>query len=143
MSSSALLRLEALRKCNMDPNWANADLYRLLYKTDLYVVAYEKIKSAPGNMTPGTDGMTLDGFSMDVIGDIVATLRDESFQFKPSRREFIPKANGKMRPLGIPMVRAYCTPYQKPWGWRPCRWPSFASGRGSLSVSSPANQITR
>jgi len=47
MSSSALLRLEALRKCNTDPNWANADLYRLLYKTDLYVVAYEKIKSAP------------------------------------------------------------------------------------------------
>jgi len=56
MSSSALLRLEALRKCNTDPNWVNADLYRLLYKTDLYVVAYEKIKSAPGNMTPGTDG---------------------------------------------------------------------------------------
>jgi hypothetical protein len=48
MSSSALLRLEALRKCNTDPNWVNADLYRLLYKTDLYVVAYEKIKSAPG-----------------------------------------------------------------------------------------------
>ena len=54
MSSSALLRLEALRKCNTDPNWVNADLHRLLYKTDLYVVAYEKIKSTPGNMTPGT-----------------------------------------------------------------------------------------
>ena len=105
MSSSALLRLEALRKCNTDPNWVNADLYRLLYKTDLYVVAYEKIKSAPGNMTPGTDGVRLDGFSMDVIDDIVATLRDESFQFKPSRREYIPKANGKMRPLGIPSPR--------------------------------------
>jgi len=51
MSSSALLRLEALRKCNTDPNWVNADLYRLLYKTDLYVVAYEKIKSAPGSRT--------------------------------------------------------------------------------------------
>ena len=86
MSSSALLRLEALRKCNTDPNWVNADLHRLLYKTDLYVVAYEKIKSAPGNMTPGTDGVTLDGFSMDVIDDIVAALRDESFQFKPTRR---------------------------------------------------------
>ena len=38
MSSSALLRLEALRKCNTDPNWVNA-LYRILYKTDLYIVA--------------------------------------------------------------------------------------------------------
>ena len=142
MSSSALLRLEALRKCNTDPNWVNADLYRLLYKTDLYVVAYEKIKSAPGNMTPGTDGVTLDGFSMDVIDDIVATLRDESFQFKPSRREFIPKANGKMRPLGIPMIRAYCTPYQKPWGWVPCRL--FDSGlvHRPFSASSPAHQHT-
>ena len=46
MSHSALLRLEALRKCNTAPNWVNADLYRLLYKTDLYIVAYEKIKSA-------------------------------------------------------------------------------------------------
>src|SRR5262249_56259257 len=105
MSSSAPLRLEALRKCNTDPNWVNADLHRLLYKTDLYVVAYEKIKSAPGNMTPGTDGVTLDGFSSDVIDDIVAALRDERFQFKPSRREYIPKANGKMRPLGIPSPR--------------------------------------
>ena len=90
MSLSALLRLEALRKCNTTSNWVNADLYRLLYKTDLYIVAYEKIKSAPGNMTPGTDGVTLDGFSMDVIEDIVTTLRDEGFQFKPSRREHIP-----------------------------------------------------
>ena len=75
MSSSALLRLEALRKCNTDPNWVNADLYRLLYKTDLYVVAYEKIKSAPGNMTPGTDGVTLDGFSMGVIDPQAAEAR--------------------------------------------------------------------
>jgi retron-type reverse transcriptase len=112
MSHSALLRLEALRQCNTDPNWVNADLYRLLYKTDLYIVAYEKIKSAPGNMTPGTDGVTLDGFSMDVIDNIVTTLRDESFQFRPSRREYIPKANGKMRPLGIPMVHSYCTSSQ-------------------------------
>ena len=112
MSPSALLRIEALRKCNTDPNWVNADLYRLLYKTDLYIVAYEKIKSAPGNTTPGTDGVTLDGFSRDVIDDIVTTLRDEGFQFKPSRRESIPKANGKMRLLGIPICHSYCTSSQ-------------------------------
>jgi hypothetical protein len=39
MSPSALLRLEALRKCNTASNWVNADLYRLLYKTDLSSVA--------------------------------------------------------------------------------------------------------
>jgi len=56
-------------------------------------------------MTAGTDGTTLDGFSYAVLGDIIRSLRDESFQFKPARREFIPKANGKMRPLGIPSPR--------------------------------------
>lgn len=105
MSTTALKRLEALQKCNADPAWVNADLYRLLYKDDFHVVAYEKIKSAPGNMTPGTDGATLDGFSQQVVRDLVSALRDESFQFKPSRREYIPKANGKMRPLGIPSPR--------------------------------------
>ena len=62
MSSSALLRLEALRKCNTDPNGVNADLYRLLYKTDLYVVAYEKIKSAPcrtGSKCPSAESATV------------------------------------------------------------------------------------
>jgi hypothetical protein len=85
------------------------DLYRLLYRPELYELAYERIKSKPGNMTAGSDRKTLDGFSFQVITDLLERLRDESFQFQPARRIFIPKANGKQRPLGIPMVRAYCT----------------------------------
>ena len=122
MDYKALQRLEALRKLNADPTWVNRDLFRLLYKPDLYAVAYEEIKSQPGNMTAGVDGMTLDGFSNDVIQDIIKKIQNESFQFKPAKRTYIPKTNGKMRPLGIPMVHAYCTPYQEPWGWIPCRW---------------------
>ena len=83
----------------------NFDLYRLLYRPELYVVAYERIKPKPGNMTPGTDGTTLDGFSRTVIADLIESVRDESFQFKPARRTYIPKANGKTRPLGIPSPR--------------------------------------
>ena len=56
-------RLEYLRKANRNRHWINDDLYRLLYKADLYILAYERIKSKPGNMTPGPDGETLDGFS--------------------------------------------------------------------------------
>jgi group II intron reverse transcriptase/maturase len=105
MENQALTRLEALRKRNADRDWVNSDLYRLLYKPDLYEVAYEKIKSSPGNMTAGTDGTTLDGFSYQVITDLIGNLRDETFQFKPAKRVFIPKANGKMRPLGIASPR--------------------------------------
>jgi group II intron reverse transcriptase/maturase len=105
MSSDALHQLEALRKRNAVASWVNRDLYRLLYRTDLYEVVYEKIRSEPGNMTAGADGQTLDGFSLKTINGIIESLKDESFQFKPANRVYIPKANGKMRPLGIPSPR--------------------------------------
>jgi group II intron reverse transcriptase/maturase len=105
MSASALDQLEVLRKRNADRSWVNQDLYRLLYKPDLYEVVYEEIRSDPGNMTAAADGETLDGFSYKSIAHLIESLRDESFQFKPARRTYIPKANGKMRPLGIPSPR--------------------------------------
>lgn len=101
MSSDDLERLEVLRKKNADPNWVNGELYRLMYKKDLYVVAYERLKSSPGNMTPGADGSTLDEFSLGVIERIVSQMRAESFKFSRARRVHIPKANGGKRPLGI------------------------------------------
>jgi len=102
MENQALARLEALRRHSAARGWVNFDLYRLLYRPELYELAYERIKSRPGNMTAGSDGVTLDGFSFQVITDLIASLRDESFQFQPARRIHIPKANGKQRPLGIP-----------------------------------------
>jgi group II intron reverse transcriptase/maturase len=77
-----------------------------MYKEDLYIVAYERIKSKPGNMTPGTDGATLDGWSLQTIQKIIEEMRNEQFQFKPVRTEYIPKPNSnKMRKLGIPSTR--------------------------------------
>jgi len=104
MSQTISERLEYLRKANSNRQWKNDDLYRLLYRVDLYILAYERIKSKPGNMTPGTDGETLDGFSMETIQTIIEEMRTEQFRFKPVRTTFIPKANGKMRKLGIPCV---------------------------------------
>jgi group II intron reverse transcriptase/maturase len=76
-----------------------------MYKEDLYILAYEQIKSKPGNMTAGMDGETLDGFSLEAIREIIHDMRTEQFHFKPVKTTFIPKANGKMRKLGIPCVR--------------------------------------
>jgi group II intron reverse transcriptase/maturase len=105
MSQKTLERLEYLRKSNSNRQWINNQLYRLMFKEDLYIVAYERIKSKPGNMTAGTDEETLDGFSLEVIREIIDEMRTEQFQFKPVRTTFIPKANGKRRKLGIPCVR--------------------------------------
>src|SRR5437588_6738309 len=98
-------RLEYLRKANRNRQWINDDLYRLLYRADLYIIAYERIKSKPGNMTPGTDEETLDGFSLEAIREMIREMKAEQFRFKPVRQQFIPKPNGKMRKLGIPCVR--------------------------------------
>lgn len=103
--SDGLQRLEAIRKLNARSEWVNSDLYRLLFKPELYVLAYERIKSKPGNMTPGADQETIDGFGMDEIGKLIEEMRSEKYQPSPVRRAFIPKSNGKMRKLGIPSAR--------------------------------------
>ncbi|QQX87658.1 hypothetical protein JJQ59_19720 [Cupriavidus necator] len=101
MAEFDLSRLESIARINANPNWVNRDLYRLLFKNELYLAAYERIKSKPGNMTKGVDGETLDGMNMSYVESIIAAMRDESFNFGPARRTYIPKKNGKMRPLGI------------------------------------------
>jgi group II intron reverse transcriptase/maturase len=104
-SHKTLQRLERLRRLNSNPEWINDDLYRLMFKEDLYIVAYEKIKSKPGNLTPGSDRQTIDGFSLEVILKIIQEMRTEQFQFKPVRISYIPKQNGKKRKLGISSAR--------------------------------------
>src|SRR6266702_677418 len=102
----SLERLEVIRKLNgANREWVNDDLSRLMLRKDMYVLAYERLKSIPGNMTPGTDDETLDGFSEEEIGKIIAQMKDESYQCRPVRESFIPKANGKLRRLGIPCPR--------------------------------------
>jgi len=102
----SLERLEVIRKLNgANREWVNDDLYRLMLRKDMYVLAYERLKSIPGNMTPGTDGETLDGFSEEEIDRVIEMMKCESYQCKPVRESFIPKANGKLRRLGIPCPR--------------------------------------
>jgi len=105
MSQETFMRLEQLRKLNSDRQWVNHNVYRLMYKEDLYIVAYERIKSKPGNMTPGSDGETLDSFSLETIEEIIQDMRTEQFRFKPVRTTFIPNVNDKMRKIGIRCVR--------------------------------------
>ena len=81
------------------------DLYTLMFNMKMYEVAYHKLKSNPGNMSPGIDQITLDGISQEVFQNIILTMKDESFKFKPGRRVDIPKANGKTRPLTVASPR--------------------------------------
>jgi retron-type reverse transcriptase len=78
------------------------ELYRQLFNPQLYLLAYGRIYSNHGAMTPGADGETADGMSVGKIGRIIGALRCERYRFAPVRRVWIPKKNGKLRPLGLP-----------------------------------------
>jgi nicotine oxidoreductase len=70
------------------------------------VIAYESIKSKPGNMTEGTSPETLDGISLEQLKAIQKDLRSGSFSFPPARRIQIPKPGKKeTRPLTIASPR--------------------------------------
>ena len=77
-------------------------LYRQLFNPELYLVAYGRLYSNKGAMTPGADSETADGMHLGKIRRIIDALRHERYRFKPARRVYIPKSNGKRRPLGLP-----------------------------------------
>jgi group II intron reverse transcriptase/maturase len=79
------------------------ELYRQLFNPQLYLLAYGRIYSNKGAMTPGVTQETADGMSMERIERIIDALRHERYRFAPVRRTYIPKKRGtKLRPLGLP-----------------------------------------
>lgn len=94
--------LSSLQNHSSDRSYTFERLYRNLYNRELFLLAYQNIYASQGNMTKGTDGKTIDAMSLNRIDGIIASLKDESYQPQPSRRTYIPKKNGKLRPLGIP-----------------------------------------
>ena len=78
-------------------------VYKLLYEKDLYLKAYGKIYGNKGAMTHGVTDETPDGMSLRKIDAIVEALRYERYQWLPARRTYIPKKDGKKRPLGMPV----------------------------------------
>src|SRR5918997_5224094 len=77
-------------------------LYRQMFNKELYLLAYGNIYSNQGAMTPGASAETADGMSEDKIDQIIEAMRHERYRFRPARRIYIPKKNGKPRPLGLP-----------------------------------------
>jgi group II intron reverse transcriptase/maturase len=78
-------------------------LYRQLFNHELFLLAYGRIRSNAGAMTPGVNGETADGMSLAKIGTIIGALRRESYRWAPVRRVYIEKKGSKKkRPLGLP-----------------------------------------
>src|SRR5690242_17531658 len=78
-------------------------VYQRLFDPELYLRAYGKIYRNDGAMTRGVTKETVDGTDLQKIHNIIGFLRWERYRWTPVRRVEIPKANGKTRPLGIPV----------------------------------------
>ena len=113
------------------------ELYRQLFNPQLYLLAYGRIYSNHGAMTPGVTQETVDGMSLGKIGHIIDALRHERYRFEPVRRVYIPKRHGKRRPLGLPtwsdklvseVVRLLLEAYYEPIFSDRCH--GFRPGRG-------------
>ncbi len=95
--------LKSLSENALKTEYRYERLYRNLYNPEFYLLAYQNIATSQGSMTAGADGRTLDGMSMERIENIIAKLKDHSYQPNPARRVYIAKKNSKKkRPLGIP-----------------------------------------
>src|SRR5438874_1145965 len=76
-------------------------VYRQLFNRELYLKAYGRIYRNHGAMTRGITEEVADGMSLGKIDAIIKALRHERYRWKPARRVWIPKKNGKQRPLGV------------------------------------------
>jgi len=107
-----------LRRANTESiDRVNHHLIHIIADLSTLKLAYELIKSKPGNMTRGLQSETLDGMSNELLEKISRTLRAGTFRFSPDRRVWIPKpGKTEKRQLGtksLPLRSGVVSPREK------------------------------
>jgi len=85
-----------------DPNFINEGLWKLLNETDLWMAAYVKLSISKGSNSASFDRATIDGITLEKLISLKEELTKGNYEFGTTNRLYIPKVNGKLRPLGIP-----------------------------------------
>nr|YP_009367524.1 putative reverse transcriptase and intron maturase [Pseudoneochloris marina]ARK14544.1 putative reverse transcriptase and intron maturase [Pseudoneochloris marina] len=98
-----LARLIAINKMSKkDSKWIHKEIFRILNKDEIWIAAYEKLKSNKGALTPGSTPETMDGMSLDRLRRLKDQVLSESYAFKTVKLTYIARPDGRKRPLGLP-----------------------------------------
>jgi len=102
------LQRKLYTKAKQEPAYRFYALYDKLYRADILSHAWRLVKANRGS--PGVDGISFeaieDGIGIETfLRDLAQDLKERTYRAHPVRRVMIPKADGRMRPLGIPTIR--------------------------------------